>query len=90
MREELATRALGRAQRVQSTGRSSAKATQPRGTGPRRATATFTPAAPRGLTDPPQLTEEQAQGNAGLGGVILFFALVYTKTTYRNNKIFHS
>lgn len=47
------------------------------------------PGCPEG-PDLPRLTEEQAQGNMGLGGVILFFALVYTKTTYRNNKIFHS
>lgn len=42
--------------------------------------ATFAPAAPRGLADLPQLTEEQAQGNTGLGGYfILCFGL------YKNN-----
>lgn len=45
---------------------------------------------PQGTPNLPEAVEEQARGNLGLGGVILFFALVYTKTTYRNNKIFHS
>lgn len=38
--------------------------------------ATFTPAAPRGHSDLPQPTEEQAQGNAGLGG--LFYSLLWS------------
>lgn len=55
--------------------------------GPQTAMAVPSPGCPKG---PSPADRRTGSGQHGAAGVILFFALVYTKTTYRNNKIFHS
>jgi len=48
------------------------------------------PGCPPGTRCPSPADRRRGSGRCGAGGVILFFALVYTKTTYRYNKISHS